>query len=207
MLEAAKRDSIPEETIKVWFGIAKEMNWSESDLDKKMGMILKRKSFGNDTVRIDDFFTDEKTYTESEVKLFINRKIVSMIKIAENILHYQGKDTDPRAYFMDFFNIKELEIKVMVADAVHKRWEYERQVEIETMMEAEISRELEEYKRLRKRLSKLSLQKKQNIIRLLEERKIISVKSEREMQIFIKNIGIFANDLTEEDLKTISQGE
>lgn len=180
------------------------MNWSEEDLNKKMAEIIKKKSYGNDTVRIDDFFNDEKTYTYSEVKLAISRKITQMIRDAEKILEFKSMETDPRIYIMDFFKISDIEIKLAVADTILKQYRYERDCEIEDLMDTEISRLKEQMKLRRKRIIKFSLEKKKKIIKLLIDKGIIIANTDKEIEMFLKNIGIFAGDLTDEELKNIN---
>lgn len=207
VLEAAKRDSIPADTVKTWFLIAKEMNWSELDLDSKMAQIIKKKSYGNDTVRIDDFFSEEKVYTQSEVRIAVYKRITQIINEAKSILEYSDRNTDLTSYLMDFFKINELEVKVAVADQIKRSFIYERQSMIEELIDKEVEKEKLKGRERRAKIVKFSFEKKKKLIKLLHNKGIISITNEKELNMLAQNIGIFAHDVTDDEIKSINKGD
>jgi hypothetical protein len=206
LIESAKRDSIPEKTLETWYNIFRNLGWTHQQVKDKVWSILKKKSYGNATVRIDDFFEDENTFTESEMKLELQKRINSIIKQAIDILNWQGKQTDLRSYFCDFFHIDDACLKLAVADMVLKTYELERRREIDFIIEEDYNQQIEAIRTRRKIISGFKLQKRKKLIKLLHQKGIITIKekgTDAEKEIFIKNIGIFAGDLTDEEVERI----
>lgn len=198
--EVLKRDNIPEETVKAWFAVCQQMNWSERDLDNKFAAIMKRKSFGNDTIRIDDFFADEKTYTYSEVVNIVNRQIERRIKRGENLLRFNTLK-DPREFFMEFFDIKDVDIKLAVENALKYEYEYEKGRLMEELIEQKKNEAWEKVKTFRRKLVKLPKWHKLALINLLAEKGKLQLKNEADAEFWASEIQIFAIDLSEEDIK------
>ena len=205
MLDAAKRDTVPEETTRAWYSIFHEMGWTERQVKDKVWAILKRKSYGNATVRIDDFFEDEKTFTESEINLLVNKKIASLIQRAIEILEWQGKPSDLRSYFCEFFEIDDKGIRLAVADQVVKTYEVERRREIDFIMQEEYERQIETVRARRKLITAFDLKKRKKLIKILNQKGVITTEGKGwEYETFIKNIGIFAGDVTDEEVEQIN---
>jgi hypothetical protein len=205
LLDAAKRDSVPEETARAWYSIFHEMGWTEQQVKDKVWAILKRKSYGNATVRIDDFFEDEKTFTESEINLLVNKRIASIIQRAIEILNWQGKPTDLRAYFCDFFKIDNEEIRLAIADQVIKTYEVERMREIDFILQEEYERQIELVRARRVTITVFDKKKRKKLLELLNKKGVITLEKKGwEYETFLKNIGIFAGDLTDEEIKQIA---
>lgn len=204
LLDAAKRDTVPEETARAWHSIFHEMGWTERQVKDKVWAILKRKSYGNATVRIDDFFEDEKTFTESEINLMVNKRIASIIQRAIEILEWKGKPTDLRAYFCEFFKIDNKGLRLAVADQVIKTYEVERRREIDFIMQEEYERQIEEIRARRVTINGFNLAKRKKLIDLLNKKGIITTEKKGwEYETFIKNIGIFAGDITDAEIARI----
>lgn len=81
-IEAGKRDSIPEKTIKIWFNEVRRRNWSKETLDERCIAVLSKKIYGS--VQFNDFIEAEECYTRAEVKDEARRMIAYRIQEAKN---------------------------------------------------------------------------------------------------------------------------
>ena len=204
LIESAKRDSIPEKTLETWFNIFRNLGWTHQQVKDKVWNILKSKSYGNATVRIDDFFEDEKTFNESELKVAVRKEIEIIIQKAINILEWQGKQTDLQSYFCDFFKINNEDLQLAVADQVLKTYELERRREIDFVMLEEFDRQIEAIRARRKFIMTFDIKKRKKLLKLLNDKGVITTNGKGwEYETFVKNIGIFAGDLKDEEVERI----
>jgi len=87
---------------------------------------MKAKSYGKETVRIDDFFEDEPLYTYAEMIKHANLRVEGIIKTGENILKFNYPTKNIQHFFWEFYRIKTLEIKAAVASRLLKVFNADR---------------------------------------------------------------------------------
>lgn len=106
-LEAQKRDSIPETTQEVWYRTLKNRNWDKVKFDAQFQKVLNKPSYG--AVKIDEFFTEDQTYTLPEVERMIEGRILSLTRQGEKLL------TDKEMNRQEYLNLNDDYIKLAVA--------------------------------------------------------------------------------------------
>lgn len=57
------------------------------------------------------------------------------------------------------------------------------------------------------KIVKFSFEKKKKLIKLLHNKGIISITNGKELNMLAQNIGIFAHDVTDDEIKSINKGD
>lgn len=109
-LEAQKRDNIPETTQEVWFRTFKNRNWDKTKFDIQFEKVLNKPSYG--AVKIDEFFSEDHTYTLTEVERMIQIRIESLIRQGEKLL------TDKEMNLQGYLNLKNDYLKLVVSKKI-----------------------------------------------------------------------------------------
>lgn len=120
LLEAQKRDKIPDETILAWFQTFKSNNWTKEKFDKQFDKVLKSPSYG--AVKIDEFLNEEIKYSPEDFGRQIERWKNDMIRKGEKLLG--DKETKTKA---EYLNLNDDYIKLAVSKRIQLEYYNERQ--------------------------------------------------------------------------------
>lgn len=161
----------------------------------KINHILKKQSFGNQTVRIDDFFSDEKLYTHSEMIKFVDFKINEIIQDGKRILQFNYPTKHIRHFFMEFFKIKDADVQLAVARELKVAWKIERDNFFFDLIEQEKKRVKELVIKKRNEIKRLPRNKKIELLRSLEAKGEIDIQDNATLELFIKNIHLFIDKI------------
>jgi hypothetical protein len=112
-LEAAKRDDIPEATMRQWFMEFIRAGWTKEMVKTRYDGVMRAKKFG--AIDFSDWVNAVPVYADDEVRIMIGQKIDSIIQRGKYLLANKEKflllnDEDKQA--LDIALVKEVEFEL-----------------------------------------------------------------------------------------------
>lgn len=108
-LQAAKRDTIPKETMRVWFNEFIRRRWTKKMFDERFRAVLCSEMFG--AVTINNWLNAVEVYAMDEVRIMIKRKVDFLIERGKMLKNKKIELTDEDKKAVDLAIAKEIEFE------------------------------------------------------------------------------------------------
>jgi hypothetical protein len=125
-LEAGKRDSLPQDTVRSWFITFLERGWTKAIVYQRYMAVKSSKKYG--AVSIDDWFEAEETFTREEINIHVNRRINDLIKEGQKIL-WEIQECPEKLLNIDYEKVRMAASEQVKFHLQNKRYEVIEQYE------------------------------------------------------------------------------